>query len=206
MTLSISSSLLVSAANICNLIHPDITNVALFCTDATPGVDLERLLVKPSRQLSLSNHRSHNSWIEVTIGRTYVSVGNWLGYGCWEERRARIHVSLSQHMTDTTWHSLIAAIIAAFGSNFQEATSLEFGMGLDLTVSDSEESLLLGLLRKSESAELSLRLVHIHHSATNRDAFNVSPFEDIEAETERNLRILFSSLRKLKPWSQIDVD
>lgn len=85
------------------------------------------------------------------------------------------HVSLSWRMTDTTWHSFIAAIIAAFGSNFQEATSLEFGMGLDLTVSDSEESLLLGLLRKSESAELSLRLARIHHSATNRYAFNCQP-------------------------------
>ena len=72
-------------------------------------------------------------------------------------------------------HSLIAAIIVAFGSNFQEATSLEFGMGLDLTVSDSEESLLLDLLRKSESAELSLRLARIHHSATNRYAFNCQP-------------------------------
>ena len=112
-------------------------------------------------------------------------------------------------MTDTTWHSLIAAIIAAFGSNFQEATSLEFGMGLDLTVSASEESLLLDLLRKFESVKLQScpfdwRVFNVLQRTVTPST--VSPFEDSSAETERNLRILFSSLRKLKPWSQIDVD
>ena len=112
-------------------------------------------------------------------------------------------------MTGTTWHSLIAAFIAAFGSNFQEATSLEFGMGLDLIVSDLEESLLLDLLRKFESVELLSYPFdwHIFTVLQRTDVpSTVSSFEDSEAETERDLRILFPSLRKLKPWNQNDVD
>ena len=108
-------------------------------------------------------------------------------------------------MTDTTWHSVIAAMIAAFGSNFQ-ATSLGFGMGLDLTVPDSEESLLLDLLRKFESVELlscpfDWRVFTILQRTVTPST--VSLFEDSEAETERGLRQLCSSLRKLKPRSQL---
>ena len=88
-SLFISSSLLVSAAIICNLIHPDITNVNLFCTDATLDVDLERLLVRLSRQMSLLNSRSHNPWIGVTIEKMYIRARNWLGYGFWEGRMGK---------------------------------------------------------------------------------------------------------------------
>ena len=116
------------------------------------------------------------------------------------------YVSLSWRMTDTTWHSFIAAIIAGFGSHFQEATSLEFGMGLDLTVSALEESLLLDLLRKFESVKLQScpfdwRVFNVLQRTVTPST--VSPFGDSEAETERGLRQLRSSLRKLKPRSQL---
>lgn len=182
--------MLVSASIICNLIYPDTTNVILFCKNATPGVDFERYLIKLSRQISLSNSRSHNPWLDMTIGRMSASVGNGLGYGRREEERGRIYVSLRWHMTDTTsWHSLIASIIAAFGSTFQEVTSLK--MNLDLTVSDSEGSLLPDLLRKFERVELlscpfGSRLVTILQ----------------RTETQ----ILFPLLRKLMPQRQLDVD
>lgn len=204
--LSLSSSLLVSAAIICNLIHPDTTNVALFCTDATSGVDLERLFVKLSRHMSLSNSRSHNPSIDVTIKGMCISVRNWWGYGCLAEGRVSIALN---HMSDMTRHPLIAATIAAFGSIFQEATSLEFEMGLDLTVSDSEESLLLDLLRKFERVELlsfpfDWRIFAVLQR-THRP-LTVSPFDVSKAEAERDVRILFPLLRKLRFWSIFDVD
>jgi hypothetical protein len=141
--------------------------------------------------MSLSNSRSqHQKLVGLRI----------LG------RRAIINASLCWGMNGTTWHSLIATFIAAFGRNFQEATSLEFGMGqVDLIVSDSEEHLLFDLLRMFESVELLGYPFHWRLLKVLQGTHTVSSFEDSDAETERDVRILFPSLRKLKPRKQVGV-